>query len=70
MRINERMPGVSLVLGILTDEHLDNAFPSLETFDEDVGRLQLMRSSVLLDLHLDQLTVYSNIAKDILRTDS
>lgn len=62
--------GVSLALGILTDEHLDNAFPSLETFDEDVGWLQLMRSSVLLDLHLDQLKVYSNIVQDIPRTDS
>lgn len=63
-------PGVSLVLEILTDEHLDNAFPSLESFDENVGRLQLMRSSVLLDLHLDQLNVCSNIVQDIPRTDS
>lgn len=34
----------------LTDQHLDDVFPSGKTVDEDVGRFELMSSSVLLDL--------------------
>jgi hypothetical protein len=34
----------------LTDEHLDDLLPRGEALDEDVGRLELMRGRVLLDL--------------------
>lgn len=47
--MSERL-GVPRVPGILTDEHLDDTLPSLESLDKDVGRLQLMWGGVLLDL--------------------
>ena len=34
----------------LTNKHLHDLLPSREPFDQDVGRLELMRSGVLLDL--------------------
>jgi hypothetical protein len=34
----------------LTDKHLDDLLPGSEPLNEDVGRLELMGSSVLLDL--------------------
>lgn len=56
--MSERL-GAPRVPGILTDEHLDDTLPSLESLDKDVGRLQLMRGGILLDLCLNQLDVYS-----------
>jgi hypothetical protein len=39
-----------------TDEHLDNVLPSGESIDQDVGRLELVRSSILLDLPYEKET--------------
>lgn len=35
---------------LFTDEHLDNLFPCGESVNQNVGRLELVGSSVLLDL--------------------
>lgn len=35
---------------LLTDEHLDNLLPCRESVNQNVGRLELVGSSVLLDL--------------------
>ena len=34
----------------LTDKHLDNLLPGGKPLDQDIRRLELMRSGVLLDL--------------------
>lgn len=67
--MSERL-GAPRVPGILTDEHLDDTLPSLESLDKDVGRLHLMRGGILLDLCLNQLDVYSDVVQDIPRTGS